>query len=222
MLRKLFAEWLGTMFLVAAIVGSGIVAEQLSGGNVAIALLVVSMVCGAILVVVILMLGHVSGAHINPAVTLAFLLRREICGRDAAGYIVAQILGGVAGALLANIMFHEPAFAASTTARTGIEQWIGEFVATFGLVAAILGCLKAKPGAVAYVVGLYIMAGFWFTSSGSFANPAVTVGRMLTDTFTGIMPAHALGFIAAELAGAIAATFVFGWLLDRSAEATNS
>jgi len=207
------------MFLVAAIVGSGILADQLSNGNTAIALLVVSMVCGAILVVTILMLGHISGAHFNPAVTIAFLLRRDISSRDAAGYIVAQILGGIAGVLIANIMFQEPAFAASTTARTGVEQWIGEFVATFGLIATILGCLRAKPEAVAYAVGLYIMAGFWFTSSGSFANPAVTIGRSLTDTFTGIMPAHAPGFIIAELAGAIVATLFFGWLLNYKTEA---
>jgi len=222
MTRKLAAEWLGTMFLVAAIVGSGILADQLSNGNTAIALLIVSMVCGAILVVTILMLGHISGAHFNPAVTVAFLLRRDITPRDATGYIIAQILGGIAGVLIANIMFQEPAFAASTTARTGMTQWIGEFVATFGLVAAILGCLRAKPEAVAYVVGLYIMAGFWFTSSGSFANPAVTIGRSLTDTFTGIMPVHVPGFIIAELTGAIAATLFFGWLLDYKTESKSS
>lgn len=218
MLKKFAAEWLGTLFLVAGIVGSGIIAQQLSGGNVALTLLAVSMVCGAILIVTILMLADISGAHLNPAVTAVLLMRKEIRSVEAAGYIVAQILGGITGVLIANVMFQEPALIASTTSRTGITQWLGEFVATFGLLAAILGCRRSHPNAIAYVVGVYIFAGFWFTSSGSFANPAVVIGRSMTDTFTGIMPAHTIGFIVAEILGAISASYFFAWLHGKNVE----
>ena len=211
--RKLAAEALGTAFLLATVVGSGIMAETLAGGNVALALLGNTVATGAILIVLILVFGPVSGAHFNPAVTLAFLLRREIGGRDALLYVPVQIAAGLAGVALAHLMFGEPAFAASAKGRTGIPQWTGEFVATFGLVATILGTVRFRPEATAWAVGLFITAGYWFTSSTSFANPAVTIARSLTDTFSGIMPAHAPGFIAAQLAGAVAATLVFGWLL---------
>ncbi len=212
MARRLFAEWLGTLFLLAVVVGSGIMAERLSGGNDAIALLGNTIPTGAILVVLILIFGPISGAHFNPAVTLAFALRREISPRDSMAYIGVQIIGGVAGVILAHAMFGNPLFDPSTTARTGSGQWIGEFVATFGLIATILGCLKARPEAVAYAVGLFITAGYWFTSSTSFANPAVTIARGLTNTFAGIDPAHVAAFIAAQLTGAVVATLVFRWL----------
>ena len=211
--RKLAAEALGTGFLLTTVVGSGIMAENLAGGNVALALLGNTIATGAILAVLILIFGSVSGAHFNPAVTLAFLLRREIGPRDAAIYAIVQIAAGIAGVLVAHLMFAEPAFAASMTARTGIPQWAGEFVATFGLVATILGTVHFRPDATPYAVGLFITAGYWFTSSTSFANPAVTIARSLTDTFSGIMPAHAPGFVLAQLAGAAAATLVFRWLL---------
>ncbi|MDE0176871.1 MAG: aquaporin family protein [Defluviicoccus sp.] len=211
--RKLAAEALGTGFLLATVVGSGIMAETLAGGNVALALLGNTIATGAILAVLILIFGPVSGAHFNPAVTLAFLIRREIGARDAAVYVLVQIAAGLAGVLVAHAMFGEPAFAASATARTGVGQWTGEFVAAFGLVSTILGTVRFRPDATPYAVGLFITAGYWFTSSTSFANPAVTVARSLTDTFSGIMPAHAPGFILAQLAGAAAATLIFRWLL---------
>ena len=211
--RKLAAEALGTAFLLATVVGSGIMAETLAGGNVALALLGNTVATGAILVVLILIFGPVSGAHFNPAVTLSFLIRREIGPRDAAIYVLVQIAAGLAGVMIAHLMFGEPAFAASVKSRTGIPQWTGEFVATFGLVATILGTVRFRPEATAYAVGLFITAGYWFTSSTSFANPAVTIARSLTDSFSGIMPAHAPGFILAQLAGAVAATLTFGWLL---------
>jgi len=211
--QKLAAEALGTAFLLATVVGSGIMAETLAGGNVAIALLGNTIATGAILVVLILMFGPLSGAHFNPAVTLCFLIRKEISARDAAAYVIVQIAAGLAGVVIAHLMFAEPALAASVKARTGFPQWLGEFVATFGLVATILGTLKFRPDAVPYAVGLFITAGYWFTSSTSFANPAVTIARSLTNSFSGILPAHAPGFILAQLVGAVAATVLFGWLL---------
>lgn len=212
MARRLFAEWLGTLFLLAVVVGSGIMAERLSGGNVAIALLGNTIPTGAILVVLILIFGPISGAHFNPAVTLAFALRGEITARDSILYVGVQILGAIAGVIIAHAMFDNPLFDPSTTARTGTGQWIGEFVATFGLVATILGCIKARPEAVPYAVGLFITAGYWFTSSTSFANPAVTIARGMTNTFAGIDPAHIATFITVQLIGASVATFVFRWL----------
>lgn len=213
LVKRLVAEALGTAFLLATVVGSGIMAESLAGGNVAIALLGNTIATGAILVVLILVFGRISGAHFNPAVTLSFLVRREISARDAGLYVAVQIAAGLGGVLIAHLMFAEPAFAASVKSRTGLPQWLGEFVATFGLIATILGTAAFRPTAVPYAVGLFITAGYWFTSSTSFANPAVTIGRSLTDSFSGILPAHAPGFILAQLAGAVAATLLFAWLL---------
>ncbi len=211
--RRLVAEALGTAALLATVVGSGIMGETLSGGNVAIALLANAIATGAILVVLILVLGPVSGAHFNPAVTLAFLLRREIPPSDAALYVSVQVAGGILGVFAAHAMFDIAILQSSATARTGGGQWFAEVIATFGLVATILGAVRFRPEAVAYAVGLYITAGYWFTASTSFANPAVTVARALTDTFSGIMPAHAPGFVLAQVAGAALATGVFAWLL---------
>jgi glycerol uptake facilitator-like aquaporin len=217
MARKLFAEWLGTFFMVAVVIGSGIIAERLAGGNIALALMGNTIATGAILVVIILIFGPISGAHFNPAVTFAFLLRRDIDKRTAAYYVILQILGGIAGAAVAHIMFELPLFEASVNVRTGISQWVAEFVATFGLVATIFGCIKARPEAVPYAVGLYITAGYWFTSSTSFANPAVTIARTMTDTFSGIAPVNAPAFILAQLIAAAVVVWVFGWLLDDEA-----
>ena len=213
MARQLFSEWLGTFFLVAVVIGSGIMAERLAGGNVAIALLGNTIATGAILVVIILIFGPLSGAHFNPAVSFAFLLRRELEFKKAALYIVVQILGGIAGAMAAHIMFELPLVDASETMRTGMSQWFAEFVATFGLLATIFGCLKARPEAIPYAVGLFITAGYWFTSSTSFANPAVTIARTMTNTFSGIAPADAPAFILSQLIAATVAVIVFGWLL---------
>ena len=213
MLRKLFAEWLGTLFLLATVVGSGIMAERLAGGNVAIALLGNTLPTGAILVVLITVFGPLSGAHFNPAVTLVFWLRRELSARGAAAYFCAQILGGICGVLIAHFMFENPLLDPSTTARTGAPQWVSEFVATFGLVAIIFGTLKARPQAVPMAVGLYITAAYWFTASTSFANPAVTLARSLSNTFAGIDPSHVAMFILMQLLGAITAALTFNWLL---------
>ncbi len=214
MTRRLFAEWLGTLFLLATVVGSGIMAEQLAGGNVAIALLGNTIPTGAILVVLILIFGPISGAHFNPAVTLAFFIRKEISAKDSALYVGVQIIGGIAGVFIAHLMFENPLIDPSTHARTGISQWISEFVATFGLVATILGCLKFRSEAIPYAVGLYITAAYWFTSSTSFANPAVTIARGFSDTFAGIDPSHVPAFIVMQLLAAIVATYTFKWLLD--------
>ena len=220
MIRRLFAEWLGTLFLLAVVVGSGIMGDQLSGGNTTIALLANSISTGAILVVLITIFGPISGGHFNPAVTLAFAIRKEISPRDSVQYVAAQLIGGIMGVIIAHAMFDNPLIDPSTIARTGMPQWIGEFVATFGLIATILGCLKIRPEAIPYAVGLFIAAGYWFTSSTSFANPAVTVSRGLTNTFTGIDPAHIAAFVAVQLIAAVAATLSFRWLLDeRQAEA---
>ena len=211
--RRLAAEFLGTAFLLATVIGSGIMGEALAGGNDAIALLGNTVATGAILAVLILIYGPVSGAHFNPAVTLSFLMRRHLRARQASLYVAAQLLGGLLGAVTAHIMFGEPLLAASTTVRTGAGQWVAEGVATFGLLATILGCARFRPESVAYAVGLFIAAGYWFTSSTSFANPAVTIARSLTDTFSGIRPLDAPSFIAAQLAGAVLATLALGWLL---------
>lgn len=214
--RRLVAEALGTFFLLATVVGSGIMGESLAGGNAAIALLGNTIATGAILAVLILIFGPISGAHFNPAVTLAFALRREIGWGQSSVYVLVQIGAAVAGAVVAHLMFDQSLIQSSTNVRTGPGQWTGEVVATFGLVATILGCIKAAPQAVPYAVGLFITAGYWFTSSTSFANPAVTIARTFTDTFSGIHPDNAALFIAAQLAGAVAATFIMGWLLKRS------
>lgn len=211
--RRLVAEALGTALLLATVVGSGIMGQQLASGNVALALLGNTLATGAILVVLILVFGPLSGAHFNPAVTFAFLIRREIAAPVAAAYVVAQVLGGLAGTLAAHAMFEQSLVQLSTNVRTGPSQWFSEGVATFGLVLAILGTLRWRPEAVPFAVGLFITAGYWFTASTSFANPAVTVARSFTDTFSGILPAHAPGFILAQLVGAVTATLTCGWLM---------
>ena len=216
--RRLMAEWLGTFSLLATVVGSGIMAERLAGGNVAVALLGNTIPTGAILVVLITVFGPISGAHFNPAVTLCFALRREITRRDAALYVAVQIIGGVAGVLAAHLMFDRPILDASTTARNGLGQWTGEFVATFGLIGTILACLRARPEAVPMAVGLYITAAYWFTSSTSFANPAVTIARGFSNTFAGIAPGDVAGFVAVQLIAAVLATYFFRWLLDERAD----
>jgi len=219
--RRLTAEALGTAILLAAVVGSGIMGERLAGGNEALALLGNTLPTGAILVVIILVFGPVSGAHFNPAVTLAFVLRRELPAGLAVAYVAAQVLGGLAGMEAAHFMFDEPLLQVSVKARAGPGQWFSETVATFGLVATIIGTLRWRPEAVAYAVGLYITAAYWFTASTSFANPAVTVARAFTDTFSGIAPANMPAFIAAQIVGAIIATVLFGWLF-RSEKIANS
>ena len=213
--RRLAAETLGTALLLATVVGSGIMAEALAGGNAAIALLGNTIPTGAILVVLITIFGPVSGAHLNPAVTLSFVVRREITIGAAIAYIAVQIAGGCIGTWAAHLMFAQDLLQFSSHQRTGSAQWFSEAVATFGLVATILGTLSRRPEAVAYMVGLYITAAYWFTASTSFANPAVTIARSLTDTFSGIYPAHAPGFVLAQLVGAVVATVVFGWLTPR-------
>lgn len=213
MLRRLIAEWLGTFALLATVVGSGIMAEQLAGGNTAIALMGNTIPTGAILVVLILVFESISGAHFNPAVTLVFALRQEISVRESLLFVVAQVIGGITGVFIAHIMFGNPLIDPSTTIRTGLGQWIGEFVATFGLVGTILGCVKARPEAVPYAVGLYITAAYWFTSSTSFANPAVTIARGFSDTFAGIHPANVAPFIVVQLVAAVLAAVFFRWLL---------
>jgi glycerol uptake facilitator-like aquaporin len=211
--RRLTAEFFGTAFLVAAVVGSGIMGERLAGGNIAIALLANTIATGGALVALILAFGPVSGAHFNPAVTLADWMEGGIARSDAAGYICAQMLGGAAGAVVANVMFGLPAVSISRHARGGGAQLLSEFVATFGLLCVIWGCSRAKSEMVALAVGGYITAAYWFTASSSFANPAVTLARELSDTFAGIQPRNVPGFIAVQIAGAIAATLVFRWLV---------
>ena len=210
--RRLAAEALGTLILVMAVVGSGIMAETLAGGNQAIALLCNTIATGAVLFVIITIFAPVSGAHFNPAVSLVTLIRGELDASTTAAYVVVQIVGGCLGAVLAHLMFGLDLIQLGSTARNGVGQWAGEFIATFGLIATILGCVRFKPDAVAIAVGLYITSAYWFTASTSFANPAVTIARSLTDTFSGIAPGDAPGFIVAELLGAVAAAYVFGWL----------
>ena len=210
--RQLVAEFAGTMTLLATVIGSGIMAERLADGNMAVALLGNTIPTGAILVVLITIFGPVSGAHFNPAVTLAFMIRREIGRRLAIMFGLAQITGGLCGAMLAHAMFEMPLLQLSQNVRTGPAQWASEFVATFGLLAVIFGGLRWRPEAIPMLVGLYITAAYWFTSSTSFANPAVTIARSFTDSFSGILPAHALGFILAQLAAALVAPLFLGWL----------
>ena len=210
--RALVSEWLGTMFLLAAVVGSGIMAENLAAGNMAIALLGNTIPTGAILVVLITIFGPISGAHFNPAVTIAFLLRGEILPWWAVAYVVVQVVGGICGAVLAHLMFELPLVQESSKLRTGVAQWISEFAATFGLLATIFGTLRWRAKAVPMMVGLYITAAYWFTASTSFANPAVTIARSFTNTFSGIFPGHALGFIVAQLAAAVIGTYALRWL----------
>ncbi|MCC8939610.1 aquaporin family protein [Bradyrhizobium sp. Arg68] len=200
--QRAFAEWLGTAFLLAAVVGSGIMAERLASGNAALALLCNTIPTGAILVVLILAFGPVSGAHFNPAVSFAFAIRQQARWTDTAAYVAAQIAGAIAGVWIAHLMFDLAVWQVSTTARTGTGQWIAETVATFGLLTTIFGVAARTPQATAYAVGLYITSAYWFTASTSFANPAVTIARALSNTFAGIAPDGVVPFIAAQLAGA--------------------
>jgi glycerol uptake facilitator-like aquaporin len=216
--RRLVAEGLGTALLVATVVGSGIMAESLTK-DVALALLGNTLPTGAILVVLITILGPISGAHFNPAVSLIFALKREFTPRDALSYMVAQCIGGVLGTMIAHAMFALPLLDASLKMRTGGAQWFAESVAAFGLVATILAGIQFNRLAVPWLVGLYITAAYWFTSSTSFANPAVAIARSMTNTFSGIRPADLPGFIAAELCGAVAAMILMGWLLRGAGEA---
>ena len=215
--RRIAAEAIGTALLLATVVGSGIMAQRLAGGNVALALLGNTLPTGAILVVLILIFGPVSGAHFNPAVSLVFGLRGEMTFQEVAVYCAAQVIGGVAGVLLAHAMFDMSLFQISTTIRFGWGQWIAEAVAAFGLVLTIFGCRASAPPAVAYAVGLYITAAYWFTASTSFANPAVTIARALSDTFAGIAPGGVLPFIAAQCAGAIVAMLASSHFWPKSA-----
>jgi glycerol uptake facilitator-like aquaporin len=217
--RRVAAECLGTAFLLATVVGSGIMAQKLAGGNGALALLCNTLPTGAILVVLILVFGPLSGAHFNPAVSVAFGLRGALPWRDATIYIGAQIAGGIVGVLAAHAMFELPLWQTSLTVRTGAGQWLAEAVATFGLLLTILGCVAQRAEAVPYAVGLYITAAYWFTASTSFANPAVTIARSLSDTFAGIAPSGVAGFIVAQLAGALAAVALGGWLWGAAAKA---
>ncbi len=209
--RRLAAEALGTALLVAVVIGSGIMAERLAAGNAAVALLGNTLATGAALAVLISIFAPISGAHFNPAVTLYFTFRREFAATLLIPYVVAQFAGGLAGALLAHLMFDLPLVQISAHARTGLGQWVGEFVATFALLATIVGS-RRLPAAKPYLVGLIIMAGYWFTSSTSFANPAVTVARAISDTFSGIRPADAPGFIAAQLVAVVVAVPSLAWL----------
>jgi glycerol uptake facilitator-like aquaporin len=210
--RRLAAEGLGTLILVMAVVGSGIMAENLAGGNQAVALLCNTIATGAVLFVIITIFAPVSGAHFNPAVSMVATLRGELDWRTALAYVVVQIIGGCVGAVLAHLMFGLDLLQLGSKARSGIGQWAGEFIATFGLIGTILGCVRFKPEAVATAVALYITSAYWFTASTSFANPAVTIARSLSDTFAGIAPSDAPGFIVAELLGALASAWLFGWV----------
>jgi glycerol uptake facilitator-like aquaporin len=213
--RRLVAEALGTALLVATVVGSGIMADKLTS-DTALALLGNTLPTGSILVVLITILGPLSGAHFNPAVTLIFALRCDLEARAALFYVLSQIAGGIAGSLLAHAMFELPLFELSQTVRTGTGQWIAEAVAAFGLVFTILTGLRSRPDAIPWLVGLYITAAYWFTSSTSFANPAVAIARSFTDTFAGIRPIDLPGFIVAELVGALIAMALAGWMLSDS------
>jgi glycerol uptake facilitator-like aquaporin len=219
--RRLTAEALGTALLVATVVGSGIMAESLTK-DVALALLGNTLPTGAILVVLIAILGPISGAHFNPAVSLVFALKRELTPRDALLYIMVQIIGGIAGTMMAHAMFALPLLDVSLKMRTGGAQWLAEGVAAFGLVVTILAGLRFDRPAIPWLVGLYITAAYWFTSSTSFANPAVAIARSLSNTFSGIRPADLPGFIAAELCGALAALMLMNWLLRGAGEGSST
>jgi glycerol uptake facilitator-like aquaporin len=215
--KRVVAEFLGTAFLLATVIGSGVMAAKLSGGNGALALLCNTLPTGAILTVLILTFGPLSGAHFNPAVSVAFALRGDLPWSTAALYIASQIAGGIVGVWAAHLMFELPLWQFSVTVRTGPGQWLAEAVATFGLVVVILGCLARNAAAIPYAVGLYITAAYWFTASTSFANPAVTIARSLSDTFAGIAPGGVLAFIVAQFAGMLAAVVVSRWLWERDA-----
>ena len=211
--KRVVAEALGTLFLLAAVVGSGIMAERLAGGNMALALLANTVATGAALGALIISFAPMSGAHFNPVVTLSFALRRDLVWQDVPLYLLAQVVGGIGGVVTANLMFGLPAVFMSNHPRTGTAQLFSEFIATFGLVSVILAASRSHVAVVAIAVGAYISAAYWFTASTSFANPAVTVSRSLSDTFAGIRPVDAPGFVLAQLAGGMAATVLFRWLM---------
>ena len=213
--RRLLAEFLGTAMLLATVVGSGIMAAKLSGGNTAIALLGNTIPTGAILIVLILIFGPISGAQFNPVVSIAFAIRRQLSMRDLASFILVQIFGAIVGVWAAHGMFDLEIIQTSSTIRTGQAQWFAELIATFGLLLTIFGCAATAPKTVPFAVGLYITAAYWFTASTSFANPAVTIARSLTDTFAGIAPGNVLAFIAAQIVGAAIGFFVSSYLWDR-------
>lgn len=210
--RHMTAEAVGTALLLATVVGSGIMAERLAGGNIAIALLANTISTGAGLVALILTFGSISGAHFNPAVTLVDAWQGGLPWREVPGYVIAQVLGALLGVASAHLMFGDPIFFASHHERSGLAMMFSEFIATFGLLSVIWGCSKNRPTAVPFAVGTYITAAYWFTASTSFANPAVTLARSLTDTFSGIRPIDAPGFILAQFIGAFVATALFRWL----------
>ena len=213
LLRRMVAEGLGTAFLLATVVGSGIMAERLAGGNVALALLANTVATGAVLVALILTFGPISGAHFNPAVTMADASQHGLAWRDVPAYVIAQTAGAFGGTMVAHVMFGLPLLSLSTHVRASIGELVGEFVATFGLLAVIWGCARRRSESVPFAIGAYITAAYWFTSSTSFANPAVTLARAASNTFAGIRPADAPAFIAAQLAGAAAATALLRWLV---------
>jgi glycerol uptake facilitator-like aquaporin len=210
--RRLVAEGLGSAMLLAIVVGSGIMAERLAGANVALALLANAIATGAGLVALILMFGAVSGAHFNPVVTLSEAWQKNLAPRHVLPYIAVQCIGAFAGVAAAHLMFGAPLFSAALHVRTGPAQWWSEFVATFGLIGVIIGCSRSRPGLTPFAVAAYITAAYWFTSSTSFANPAVTLARSASDTFAGIRPQDVPGFVLAQLLGAAVATLLFGWL----------
>jgi glycerol uptake facilitator-like aquaporin len=220
--RRIVAEFVGTLLLLAAVVGSGIMGERLAGGNIAIALLSNTIATGAALIAIILAFGPISGAHLNPAVTLVDAWQGGIAWRETPAYIAAQLAGAFTGVGAAHLMFGVALFSPSTHIRSGPAQIFSEFVATFGLLAVIWGCVRSRPSVVPFAVGSYITAAYWFTASTSFANPAVTLARSMTDTFAGIRPHDVIGFVAAQFAGAFAATSLFGWLIPSLAEAAPS
>jgi glycerol uptake facilitator-like aquaporin len=214
--RRIVAEFVGTLLLLAAVVGSGIMGERLAGGNIAIVLLANTIATGAALIAIILAFGPISGAHLNPAVTLADAWQGGIAWRETPTYIVAQLAGAFTGVGVAHLMFGVALFSPSTHIRSGPAQIFSEFVATFGLLAVIWGCARQRPAAIPFAVGIYITAAYWFTASTSFANPAVTIARSFTNTFAGIRPVDAPAFVAAEFVGAITATLLFKWLIPSS------
>lgn len=215
---RIVSEFLSTAFLLTAVVGSGIMGERLANGNLGVALLANSVATGAALVALILTFGPISGAHMNPAVTLSAASQNDLPWREVPAYIIAQMLGAFSGVAVANVMFGLPMFCASKHERSGLAQALGEFVATFGLVSVIWGVVRTRPQVVAYAVAAYITGAYWFTSSTSFANPAVTLARSMSDTFAGIRPVDTPVFIMAQLCGAAAATILFRWLTGASNE----
>ena len=216
--KRAFCEALGTALLLAAVVGSGIMAQRLAGGNVALALLGNTLPTGAMLVVLILIFGPLSGAHLNPAVSVALAMRHELRGSDVGAYVAAQVVGGLVGVWAAHVMFDLPWWQVSATTRTGVGQWFAEFIATFGLLLTIVGCAARNPVAVPFAVGLYITSAYWFTASTSFANPAVTIARSVSDTFAGIAPSSAPAFLVAQFVGMLAAIGLSRWLWPAKAQ----